>query len=91
MNSLAEKTNLFVDKMLPDLLGHLCRTDRAPEYALQKWTKILSDNISASSPLSITDQGRKNIAVSGIDKIFESNKEKWAQLIKEKIKGSATK
>jgi len=90
--SLATKANLFIDKMLPDLLNHLCKTERAPKDALTKWATLISEgNVGAYSPIQIMRKGREVIKESGIDQMFENNKEEWAQKIKEKIRDKATK
>jgi len=91
-SSIANKGNLFIDNILPDLLGHLCDTGRAPKDTLARWTKLLSsENIKASSPLKITDNGHELIKKVGLDKVFDENKEAWASQLKEKLGEKATK
>ena len=91
-SSIANKGNLFIDNILPDLLSHLCETNRAPKDTLARWTKLLSsENIKASSPLKITDNGYELIKKVGLDMVFDENKEAWADQLREKISGNATK
>jgi len=81
--NIADKTSLFIDQMFPELLSHLCQTDRAPKDALEKWAKLLSSaNFQVSSPLKITLIGQKTIERIGIDKVFNSNKSQWVEILK---------
>ena len=82
-NMIANKANLFIDVLFPKILGHLCSTERFPKDILQEWTTLLSvNNFGRTSPITITDQGYKTIRESGMDKIFEANKEAWVQKVK---------
>jgi len=82
----ASKANCFMDELLPDFLEYLCTTDRAPKDFLTKWTKLISTGaVKRSSPLAITDKGRELITMIGLDRVFESNKENWANRVKDSL------
>ena len=83
----SKKMNLFIDKMMPDILSHLSKTERVPNDTLVKWTTIISNsvNFKSSSPLNITDDGRELIKKVRLDIIFEYNKNEWIKKIDEKI------
>jgi len=91
-DKFADKSNLFFDNILPDILDHACKTDRMPGDLLKKWTTTLStNNVQSQSPMTITEHGRKTIRLADIDKIFEENKESWAVEVKEKLGDNPTK
>jgi hypothetical protein len=58
---LATKANLFIDNILPQILGHGCQTHRLPKDLLSTWTTALSSMgtglVTARSPMTITPQG----------------------------------
>lgn len=89
---VADKTNMFIDNILPDLLGHACGNGYAPKEALQKWTSLISNNaVSGNSPLTITEYGKNLVKEIGLDRITENDKECWATELKASIITPATK
>ncbi len=83
----SKKMNLFIDKMMPDILDHLSKSDRIPDRSLSKWTGLISssDNFKTSSPLGITENGNVLIKKVGLDIVFEKNKDEWIKKIDERI------
>ena len=79
---LANKTALFIEEMLPDILDHLCATKRVPKNSMIKWLKLMSSgNVQSKSPLQITKNGYNLMKKTGLSIIFDNNKEKWAETI----------
>lgn len=86
LDEFTTKANLFLNNMLPDILNYLGKTERIPDNSLSKWTTLLSDGrIKSQSPLSIADKGSEIIAQIGLDKIFNENKDMWADTVNIKI------
>lgn len=78
LDVMSDKSNAFLDKMLPRIIQGLEKKEIAPENTMAEWTEIISSlTYSTKSPKYLNEYGNKLIKESSLKKIIDGNLDKF--------------